>query len=128
MATLKPAAAESKQNEDPPEARQLTTELTPPDWPQLNGLFKNAGGKKGVVFNYHVFLRMLTSTYKAVDSNADLLLEETTFLTLLAQHSIQINDGSVLFKLFDIPNIPPPPQALVIDYHNNKYLKINLRG
>ena len=128
MATLKPVAAESKKNEDPPKARQPTTELTLPDWPQPNSLFKNTGGKKGMVFNYHVFLRTLTSTYKAVDSNADLLLEETTFLTLLAQHSIQINDGSVLFKLFDIPNIPLPPQALTIDYHNNKYLKINLCG
>ena len=84
MAALKPVAAESKQNEDPPEARQPTTELTPPDWPQPNGLFKNAGGKKGVVFNYHVFLRTLTSTHKAVDSNTNLSLEETAFLTLLA--------------------------------------------
>ena len=128
MATLKPVAAESKQNEDPPKARQPTTELTLPNWPQPNSLFKNTGGKKGMVFNYHVFLRTLTSTYKAVDSNADLLLEETTFLTVLAQHSIQINNGSVLFKLFDILNIPLPSQALIIDYHNNKYLKINLCG
>lgn len=128
MSTLKPAAAGSDQNADPPEARQPTAQLTPPDWPQPNSLFKNVGGKQGVVFNYHIFLSTLASTYAAFDSNMDLSLEETAFLTLLARRSIQIKDGSVVFKLFDIPCVPKPPQALIVDISNNNYLKIDLRS
>lgn len=134
MSTLKRAAAVAEsdqnegpdQNEDPPEARQPTTQLTPPDWPQPNGLFKDVGGKRGVVFNYHVLFSTLSNVYKAVESHADLSLEETAFLTLLARRSIQIEDGSILFKLLAIPCVPPPPQALIIDRVDNKYLKIDL--
>lgn len=133
MSALKSAPSSSEstqmdQNEDPPEARQPCTKLTPPDWPQPDGLFKDAGGKDGVVFNYHIFLDTLYSTYRAVDANAELTLEQTAFLALLARRSVQIPDGTILFKLFNIPCIPKPPQALIIDHIDNKYLKISLLG
>ena len=70
-------------------------------------------------FNYHVFFSTLTSIYTAIDSNVDLSLEETAFLTLLTRRSTQIEDGSVVFKLFDMPCVPKPPQALIVDHVNN---------
>ena len=47
------------------------------------------------------------------------------FTTLLARRTIRDDDGAVLFKLFDIRNIPEVPQELIVIQKNNKFLRIS---
>ena len=116
------------QNEDPPDAIVRAPTLSPPDWPQPSGLFtdhsKNGGG---IAFNPNVLISSMHDAYKAViiDGNAP-TLEQATLTSLLAKRSIEIEGGTVRFKMYNVTNIPEAPHELVVEWGNNKYILIDL--
>ena len=117
------------QNEDPViSPGQAKPSINPPEWPQPHGLFTDQGGNIGITFNPYVCFKELEPTYKKLvidQSCTDITLEQVAFTTLLARRTIRDDDGAVLFKLFDIRNIPEVPQELIVIRKNNKFLRIS---
>lgn len=111
------------QNEDPPQDDHPKSHA-PPAWPQPTGIFTN-----GRIFHPYVFLDKIKEMYEKIvvdhDSEAEMVLEHVAFASLLTRRTVQDADGAVLFKLYDITNEPPIPEALVVVKNNNQYLRID---
>lgn len=120
--------ARTPQNEDPPDAIMRAPTLSPPDWPQPSGLFTDRGKNGGgITFDPNLLISSMRDAYKAViiDGNAP-TLEQAALTSLLAKRSIETEGGAVLFKVYDVTNVPEAPHELVVERGNNKYIRIDL--
>ncbi|KAI0266607.1 hypothetical protein BGY98DRAFT_885848, partial [Russula aff. rugulosa BPL654] len=76
-----------------------------PDWPQPQGIFE-----KGTHFHPIEFLKTLWEVYEklVVDrtSGVDVPIEYEAFMKMLSNRTTIDQDGTVLFRLFDL-TIPP---------------------
>lgn len=113
------------QNEDPPLADQPKN-IAPPLWPQPDGLFREV--KSAITFNPNVFLSVLRDVHEIVElrNSTDLTMQQAAFAALFARRAIKTEDGSVLFKLFDVKCVPEPPQELVVWQANNKFIRLDI--
>lgn len=116
----------TKQNEDPSSRVDQPKKIVPPQWPQPSGLFQDV--KSEITFNPNVFFSTLNDVHNIIEvqRSTNLTMEQTAFADLLERRSITTDDGSVLFKLFDVDSVPEPPQELVVCQANNKFIKLNV--
>lgn len=115
------------QNEDPPDAILRSIALTPPDWPQPIGLFTDRGKDVGVTFDPTLLIVRMRDAYKAVViDRKQPTLEQAALTSLLAKRSIELDGGTVLFKMYNLKNIPEAPHELVVERGNNKHIRIAL--
>lgn len=119
----KSTLATSKQNQDPrsPDNPFVTHRL--PEWPQPEGIFTN-----GTNFHPLVFLSKLSEMYEKVvidKESGHLLMEHQAFAALLVRRTITLADGSVLFKIFDVPYPDSTPEELITTHEDLKYLRID---
>lgn len=110
------------QNEDPPQAHQPSSWVLP-EWPQPKGIFTD-----GTQFHPVEFLNTIREMYEQVvvdNVGGDLILEHVAFASVLSRRTIQLQNGTVLFKLFDLTCPPSTPEGLIIVHNDNKYLRLD---
>lgn len=57
--------------------------------------------------------------------SGDLLMEHQAFATLLVKRTLTLDEGSVVFKMFDLEYSPSTPDGLVIVRDGLQYLRID---
>lgn len=110
-------------NEDPIRPGQEEPCCTLPEWPQPQGVFT-----KGTHFHPVVFLAKIRGIYEKVvvdRESGEALLEHEAFASLLVKRTIVVEDGSVLFKLYDLSIGPLTPDGLIVSREGCKYLRID---
>jgi hypothetical protein len=116
--------APSKQNQDPLQPHHpQTLSYTLPKWPQPQGIFTN-----GTTFHPIKFLANIRELYERVvveKGSGDMLMEHEAFADLLAKRLVVLEDGSVLFKLFDVDLAPATPDSLVVVHDGDNYLRVD---
>lgn len=115
---------DNEQNRDPHKpGDEKPSSFAPPEWPQPQGIFLD-----GNKFHPYVFLEKINEIYEKIfvdHEGADFSLEHASFAALLTRRTVQGEDGAVLFKLFDMRNVPAVPEALIVVKDNNKHLQID---
>jgi len=95
-----------------------------PDWPQPQGVYA-----KGTHFYPIEFLKTLRDMYERVvvreERSADLPVEYEAFVKLLQRRTIIDEDGSVLFKLYDLLMPPSTPDGLVVLHNGHQHLRLD---
>jgi hypothetical protein len=119
---VKQTIENAPQNEDPPRANTMAS-VGPPKWPQPQGLFT-----AGTYFHPVELLKKIGEMYEKVvieQSSGEFLMEHEAFASLLARRTLVLEDGSVLFKLFDLECPSSTPDGLIITHEGNKYVQID---
>jgi hypothetical protein len=97
---------------------------TLPAWPQPQGIFE-----KGTHFHPIEFLKTLREVYKklVVDraSGVNVPIEYKAFTNMLGQRTTVDQDGTVLFRLFDLAMPPSTPDKLIVLRDGRKHLRLN---
>lgn len=57
--------------------------------------------------------------------SGDLLMEHQAFASLLMRRTLTLEEGSVVFKLFDLDYPPSTPDSLIVVRDGLKYLRID---
>ena len=95
-----------------------------PDWPQPQGIYA-----KGTHFDPIKFLGTLRDMYERVvvrgERSADLPVEYEAFGKVLQRRTTIDEDGSVLFKLYDLLMPPSTPDSLVVFHHGCRDLRLD---
>jgi len=95
-----------------------------PDWPQPQGIFE-----KGTHFYPIEFLKTLQKIYEKliVDhaSGSDIPIEYEAFTKMLSKRTTTDQDGTVLFRLFDLTIPPSTPDKLIILRDGRKHLRLD---
>jgi hypothetical protein len=107
--------------------KQNSKTQPPAPWPQPQGIFT-----KGSYFNPIEFLNTLREVYESVvngGENVDLSLEHEAFAKMVMARNTVLQNGTVLFKLFDLEMPFTTPDQLLVDHGGSKYLRLDcLRG
>lgn len=119
----KSTLATTNQNQDPQHPNKPAS-YTLPEWPQPEGIFSG-----GTEFRPLIFLSKLREMYEMVVVDRDsghLAMEHQAFAALLMRRTVTLDDGSVLFKMFEVayPELTTPDE-LVIIRDGLKYLRID---
>lgn len=119
----KSTLATSDQNQDPPRLNKPASQLLP-EWPQPEGIF--IGGNE---FRPLIFIAKLREMYEKVvvdKQSGHLLMEHQAFAALLMRRTLTFEDGSVVFKMFDVPYPESTtPEGLVIVHEGLNYLRVD---
>ncbi|KAH9958299.1 hypothetical protein BC827DRAFT_1136441, partial [Russula dissimulans] len=95
-----------------------------PDWPQPQGVYA-----KGTHFYPIEFLKTLRDMYKRVvvrdERSADLPVEYEAFGKVLQRRTIIDEDGSALFRLYDLLMPPSAPDSLVVLHNGHQHLRLD---
>jgi hypothetical protein len=95
-----------------------------PDWPQPQGIFE-----KGTHFHPIEFLKTLREVYEklVVDrtSGVDVPIEYEAFMKMLSNRTTIDQDGTVLFRLFDLTISPSTPDKLIVLHDGCKHLRLD---
>jgi len=95
-----------------------------PDWPQPQGIYV-----KGTQFHPIEFLKTLRDMYERVvihgERSTNLPLEYETFGKVLERRTTIDDDGSVLFRLYDLIMPPSTPDSLVVLRNGHQHLRPN---
>ena len=116
---VKQVMEQSKQNQDPPQPNQSVS-VTPPEWPQPQGIFFN-----GTQFHPLAFLDKIREMYEKVvieKASGDLLMEHEAFAWLLMRRTVVLEDRSVVFKMFDLVCPASTADTLVVVREGDNYL------
>lgn len=93
-----------------------------PDWPQ--GIFE-----KGTDFYPVEFLKTLREVYKKLvverASGFDVPVEYGAFIKMLGKRSTIDQDGTVLFRLFDLTIPSSTPDRFIVSRDDCKYLRLD---
>jgi hypothetical protein len=96
-----------------------------PDWPQPQGIFE-----KGTHFYPIEFLKTLREVYEKLvvnrASGVDVLIEYEAFMKTLGKRTTIEQDGTVLFRLFDLILPSSTPDKLIVLRDSGcKYLRLD---
>jgi len=95
-----------------------------PDWPQPQGIYV-----KGTDFHPIEFLKTLWDMYEKVvvreERSTDLPMEYEAFWKVLQRRTTIDEDGSVLFRLYDLIMPPSTPDRLVVLHNGHQHLRLN---
>ncbi|KAH9955685.1 hypothetical protein BC827DRAFT_1235658 [Russula dissimulans] len=95
-----------------------------PDWPQLQGIYM-----KGTDFRPVEFLKTLRDMYERVvvrgERHTDLPVEYEAFGKVLQRRTTVNEDGSVLFKLYDLIMPTSTPDGLVVLHNGHQHLRLD---
>lgn len=112
----------SPQNEDPPR-ENTSASANAPKWPQPQGLFTN-----GTHFHPMELLRKIREMYEKVvvqKSSGEFLMEDEAFVNLLVRRTLILDNGTVLFKLFNLECASSTPEDLLLTHEGNRYLRVD---
>jgi hypothetical protein len=94
------------------------------DWPQPQGILE-----KGTHFHPIEFLKTLREVYEklVVDrtSGVDVPIEYEAFMKMLSNRTTIDQDGTVLFRLFDLTIPPSTPDKLIVLHDGCKHLRLD---
>ena len=95
-----------------------------PDWPQPQGIFE-----RGTHFYPIEFLKMLREVYEKLvvghTSGLDVPIEYAAFTTMLGKRTTIDQDGTVLFRLFDLAIPSSTPDKLITLRDGRKHLRLD---
>lgn len=98
-----------------------------PEWPQPQGIF--TGGK---FFHPLEFLARLREVYEAVvverEPQGDMPMENEAFVSLLKRRTIAIDNGSILFKIYNLEIPDTTPEGLIMEHKGDRYLRLDCLG
>jgi hypothetical protein len=97
---------------------------TLPDWPQPQGIFE-----KGTHFYPIEFLKTLREVYEKLivehASGVDVPIEYEAFMRMLSKRATTDQDGTVLFRLFDLTIPSSTPDKLIVLCDGCKHLRLD---
>jgi hypothetical protein len=95
-----------------------------PDWPQLEGIYLN-----GTQFHPIEFLKILRDMYERVlvhgERSTDLPVEYEALGKVLERTTTTDEDGSVLFRLYDLAMPPSIPDSLLMLHNGHQHLRLD---
>src|SRR5712675_896109 len=95
-----------------------------PDWPQPQEIYV-----KGTDFHPIEFLKTLWDMYEKVvvreERSTDLPMEYEAFWKVLQRRTTIDEDGSVLFRLYDLIMPPSTPDRLVVLHNGHQHLRLD---
>ena len=106
-----------------PTSANQSVSVTPPEWPQPQGIFFN-----GTQFHPLAFLDKIREMYEKVvieKASGDLLMEHEAFAWLLMRRTVVLEDRSVVFKMFDLVCPASTADALVVVREGDNYLHLD---
>jgi hypothetical protein len=97
------------------------------EWPQPHGIFTN-----GTHFHPIPFLKVLHEIYDALiirETRDAIPMEHEAFVRLLASRTVVLDNGAVLFHLFELKIDASTLDDLIIDHKGIQHLRLDcLRG
>lgn len=116
----------TQQNRDIPSSNgQSVATYTLPDWPQPEGIFSD-----GTTFHPIAFLAKVGEVYERVlvkKDSGELMMEHEAFARLLLKRTLTSEDGSVLFKMYDLEasESDKTPEGLIVLRDGDRYLRLD---